>query len=430
MKRQSGTFWTHFANLGIAAWLLTSHYALGYHSEPLSLSDTLSGFLVLFFGLFSFSKKGENISPWALALIGIWLQFAPLVFWAEESVIYLNDNLMGVLLIAFSILIPGIPNENRSGFACIPKGWSYNPSSWPQRLPIIFFGTIGWFIARYLASFELGYIDTVWDPFFHEGTIQVLTSSVSKQFPIADAGLGALAYTLEVLMACKGGEDRWCRMPWIVLGFGFLVVPLGLVSIILIILQPLVVGSWCSLCIFTALAMMVMIALTIDEVMAAIGFLRESASKKESLWSLFWRGKEDENSVVDLRTPSFSDSVIQIFFSMVWGVSIPWTLLLTALLGIWLMMGPFYFGFDGGLANSDHLLGALTVTFSILSMAEVLRTVRWILLPFGIWIALSPFFLEGSALWDHLLVGILLAILAIHRGKIREHYGRWQKYIC
>lgn len=35
-------------------------------------------------------------------------------------------------------------------------------------------------------------------------------------------------------------------MPWMVAFFGILVVPLGIVSITLIILQALAVGAWCT----------------------------------------------------------------------------------------------------------------------------------------------------------------------------------------
>ena len=152
-----------------------------------------------------------------------------------------------------------------------------------QRIPIICFGVLGSSIARALAAYQLGYIDQIWDPFFGKGTVDVITSSVSKAFPIPDAGLGALAYTFEALMGCKGDSRRWCTMPWIVVGFGILVVPLGLVSIILVILQPLVVGAWCTLCLCTATAMLIMISLTIDEMVAVLQFL----GRREKIQTVF-----------------------------------------------------------------------------------------------------------------------------------------------
>ena len=41
-------------------------------------------------------------------------------------------------------------NENH-----IPPGWSYNPASWGERIPIIILAIIGVGIAGYLASYQL-----------------------------------------------------------------------------------------------------------------------------------------------------------------------------------------------------------------------------------------------------------------------------------
>jgi hypothetical protein len=41
--------------------------------------------------------------------------------------------------------------------------------------------------------------------------------------------------------------------------FGIQVIPLGVTSIVLVILQPLMVGTWCSLCLATAIFMLLTI---------------------------------------------------------------------------------------------------------------------------------------------------------------------------
>jgi hypothetical protein len=56
----------------------------------------------------------------------------------------------------------------------VPPGWTYNPSSWLQRAPLIATGFLGWFISRYLAAVQLGYTAAAWEPFFGEGTARVL----------------------------------------------------------------------------------------------------------------------------------------------------------------------------------------------------------------------------------------------------------------
>ena len=47
----------------------------------------------------------------------------------------------------------------------VPLGWSYNPSSWPQRAPIIALALVGFFLSRQMAAFELGQVTTFTDPF-------------------------------------------------------------------------------------------------------------------------------------------------------------------------------------------------------------------------------------------------------------------------
>ncbi|HEV8439508.1 MAG TPA: vitamin K epoxide reductase family protein [Methylomirabilota bacterium] len=165
--------------------------------------------------------------------MGAWLQFAPLVFWAPSPVAYVNDTLVGAFAIALSILVPMMPGMAHHMAMMkpgpeIPPGWTYNPSSWHQRAPIIALGFAGWFISRHLAAVQLGYMGAAWEPFFGPGTDRVLHSTVSQMWPISDAGLGAAAYTFETLMGFMGGATRWRSMPWMVTFFGILVVPLGL----------------------------------------------------------------------------------------------------------------------------------------------------------------------------------------------------------
>ena len=114
-------------------------------------------------------------------------------------------------------------------------------------------------------AFQLGHIDGLWDPFFsgsgggRNGSEAVVTSSVSKAFPIADAGFGAVAYVLDVLTGAIGDQRRWRTMPWLVLLFGLLIVPLGAVSVYFIIIQPTVIGALCALCLAQATVTVVLI---------------------------------------------------------------------------------------------------------------------------------------------------------------------------
>ena len=58
-----------------------------------------------------------------------------------------------------------------------------------------------------------------------------------------------------------------------VLLFGIVVVPLGVVSIYFIIIQPIMIGTYCTLCLLAALAMLIMIPYALDELVAMGQFL-------------------------------------------------------------------------------------------------------------------------------------------------------------
>lgn len=169
-----------------------------------------------------------------------------------------------------------------------PPGWDKNPSAWSERLPIIALATVGFGIAGYMALFQLGVIATVWEPFFGDGTRRVLTSHISEAFPVSDAFLGAMGYLLDAVSGSIGGTDRWRRMPWVVVLFGFAVGPLGITSLALVMLQPLAVDAWCTLCLVTAVISVLMIGPAMDEVLASLQHLRREALRGRSFWRLFF----------------------------------------------------------------------------------------------------------------------------------------------
>lgn len=170
----------------------------------------------------------------------------------------------------------------------IPPGWSYDPSSWGQRVPLIALAVLGGAVAAYLAAYQLGVVRQPWDPFFGDGTRRVLTSRISDVLPIPDALLGALGYVLDAVSGVIGGRGRWRTMPWIVVIFGIAVGPLGAVSILLVILQPVLVHAWCTLCLTSALISIGMIGPAMDEVLASLQYLRRVHARGGSPWRAFW----------------------------------------------------------------------------------------------------------------------------------------------
>jgi hypothetical protein len=82
---------------------------------------------------------------------------------------------------------------------------------------------------------------------------------------------------------------------------------------------------------------------------------------------------------------------------------------------------------------SDHTAGCVAIVIAVTAWAEVARTVRLLNVPLGLWVAVSPFLLDGGtavALVADLVAGLALAALSLPRGaRSQEHYGGWDQYI-
>lgn len=143
-------------------------------------------------------------------------------------------------------------------------------------------------MAGYLALYQYGAFERVWEPFFGDGSSIILSSSISYLLPIPDAALGAFGYLVDFVAGVVGGIRRWKTMPWIVIIFGLAVGPLGAISIILVILQPVMFDTWCTLCLASAVISLVMIGPAMDEFLASCQFLNRERQRGNSLWRSFW----------------------------------------------------------------------------------------------------------------------------------------------
>jgi hypothetical protein len=235
-EHQRKVGWVYYCTFVLGMWLIAAPPTFGYEVPAIYRNDIIAGIMIIV--LSYFAMKPYNLwAQWGIVFIGIWMFFPPMVYWAETGAAFLNDYIIGTLLVAFGIIIPrqpGIKLFAQPG-PNVPDGWNYNPSSWNQRVPVIFLAWVGFFVARYMGAFQLEIIDEVWDPFFGDGTRNVLKSDVSESFPVSDATLGAFSYIMDVLFAYAGGTHRWRTMPWVVIIFAILIIPLGVVSITLII---------------------------------------------------------------------------------------------------------------------------------------------------------------------------------------------------
>ncbi|GAB3168904.1 SPW repeat domain-containing protein [Telluribacter humicola] len=426
--------WVFYCTLVLGLWLIASPPSFGYQEPLMIWSDIITGFLMVVLSYLALNPY-RLWAQWSIVLLGVWLLIAPMIFWAKQEAGFHNDYLVGTLAVVFAIIIPGQPGIKlfEKPGPDIPPGWTYNPSSWNQRLPVIFLSWVGFFVARYMGAYQMGYIDTIWDPFFGDGTRQVLTSKVSKSFPVSDAMLGAFSYVMDILFGCAGAINRWRTMPWVVIIFAILIIPLGVVSITLVILQPVSVGYWCTLCLTSAMISMLMIPFTIDEAVATIQMMRaEKKAHGTSYWTTFWFGGTMQGGK-ETRVHLPSTLLELTGNEMLNDIKLrPWNLIFTLVIGAWVMSAYSTLGYRDTISYSENITGALIITFSVIAMSEVGRPARYLLILFGLWLIAAPWILgtdKNAAMWNGVIAGAVLIPLSFPKGKVEDKRGSFDKYI-
>lgn len=430
--------WAHWANMALGIWILTSPPLLGYGGW-LSVSDIVSGLAIVLLGFLSLSWRLPH-ARFGVAAMGCWVLFAPLVFWTQNGAAYLNATLVGMLIVAFALALPPPPGVSPAASQTgptVPKGWSYSPSDWFQRLPVIMLAVVGLVVSRYLTAYQLGSIDAVWEPFFagtlpdKNGTEQIITSSVSEAWPVPDAGVGALTYALEILVGAIGSARRWRTMPWLTVLFGIMIVPLGAVSIFFIAIQPIVIGTYSTLALIAAAAMVLQIPYALDEIVATTQFLIRRHRAGRPWLKIFFTGDTDDGP--DRRVKDdFERSPRQIVAEMLsGGMTFPPTLLASILLGVWLMLSPLYLTWQSPVAPSVHICGALVITFGVTALASVARLVRFLNALIGVVLLFAPFVTGGTvaAYLTCILAGLGLVVLSVPRGRVNGSFGAMDNWI-
>jgi Vitamin K epoxide reductase family len=192
--------------------------------------------------------------------------------------------------------------------------WGYNPSSWKQRIPICLLGGVGFIVAAYLALYQWRFIGNLWDPVFGPQSVYVLDSEIShwmkSWFHVPDFALGAIAYFGAAVFGLAGSTRRWQFRPWLVIIFGIDVIPLGVVSVILVVMQGSVIGYWCFHCLVSAGISLLLVYMAYDEVWSSLAYLSRVWHRSKSVlitWNAFWgRSSIDASTVasVELRRAS------------------------------------------------------------------------------------------------------------------------------
>lgn len=439
-ERQHYQFlWAHFVNMVLGAWLISSPAILGYFGSAVGYSDIGTGMVLLLFGGISLSLR-QSWARFACAAAGVWLLLAPLLFWTTSAAAYLNSTLVGMLVIGLAAAarpMPGVSPVAVMSGPTYPPGWDNNPSSWFQRLPIIGLALFGLLMSRYLAAYQLGHIDTVWEPFFAgtgtrlNGTEEIITSEFSEAWPVPDAGLGGIVYALEILLGLIGSTQRWRTMPWVVASFGLLIVPLGVVSITFVIIQPILIGTWCTLCLLGAAAMLLQIAYAFNELVATGQFLRRRQRAGAPLLKIFFTGDTDEGAD-EAPEDNFRRGPGAVLKEVLGtGVSLPWNLALCLFIGLLLMLTRITLGNEGSLANWDHLLGALIITVAGIAIAEAARPLRYLLIPLGVALFVTPLVYDAGlvSLLVSVACGVAVVLLSLRRGPVYCRYGHWDRLL-
>lgn len=192
------------------------------------------------------------------------------------------------------------------------------------------------------------------------------------------------------------------------------------------------IGTYCTLCLIAALAMLVMIPLTLDELGAMSQYMTRSVRAGRPLLRTFLQGGPDLGDSEKGKVEAPRSLRGQLAAAM-WGVTFPWSLLATCLLGAVLMFSPLLFDASGPLASSNHLVGALLITISGIATAEVARSLRFLNMLLALWLIASPWVLAGTApdeSWYAIIIGVLAIGLSLPRGRRSgQHYGSWDGFI-
>lgn len=441
-QEHARNLWGPLFNIGLGFWLIASVPRFAYESQAMVYSDIASGIAVIILAFLSLSWR-LPLARWGTAAVGVWVMSAPLVFWAPSTTAYLNGTLVGFLVVAFAVLLrpaPGVSPLAVMAGPTIPPGWRYSPSSWFQRIPIIILAFVGFFISAYMAAYQLGHVDTIWEPFFagaipgdgENGTGEIITSSISEAWPIPDAGAGALVYLVEILVGVVGSSQRWRTMPWLTVLFGILIVPLGAVSISFIIIQPILLDTWCTLCLMAAAAMLLQIPFSVDELLATGQFLLRRKRQGHSVLRAFIFGDTDEGSKGRGDEDNFQQPPLQIIKEVfTGGVRLCYWLLLCVAVGALLMLTRPLLGADGNMANAHHLVGALVITVSVTALAEIARPLRYLNVFLALGLMICALVLESTLVVTvaTLIAAAIIMVASFPRGPVNGEYGSWSRLI-
>lgn len=307
----------------------------------------------------------------------------------------------------------------------IPPGWSYNPSAWRERWPLLVLAAVGFLAALYTALSQLGVFPTMWDPFFGSASSYAVThSALSRLLPIPDGVFGVFGYLLDLIFGSLGGEDRWRSRPWVVLIFAIVVVVLGIISLVLTITQGAVIGQWCTVCLISAAVSTLILGMGIGEALATLQYLSRVFMELgvPAAWRALWgigrarrRDPEEAGWAPAIATPrrNAPPDVAR------------WLQIVASALGIWLMVSPAVLPSTPQGAGVARIGGPLAIWVGVLALRGVTRPFRALNVATGMFLAITPWVVSntGPLILSTVLVGWALIVISLPRGAVRERTG-------
>jgi hypothetical protein len=221
-------------------------------------------------------------------------------------------------------------------------------------------------------------------------------------------------------------------MPWLVVLFGLMIAPLGVVSILFVIIQPIVIGTWSTLALLAAVAVLVQIPYSLDELLAALQFVRRRMRAGQSAVHVFLFGDTDtgaDEASASLELDRSAGALLR--EAVTGGVRLTWPLVAVAAVALSLLFTRLTLGVEGGLANAHHLLGALVLTVVSIAAAEVARPARFVNVALGAGLIAVPFVYDADLLTMlyTIAAGAAIAGLSMLRGgRLVGRYGTWTRW--
>lgn len=102
-----------------------------------------------------------------------------------------------------------------------------------------------------------------------------------------------------------------------------------------------------------------------------------------------------------------------------------WAQIINTILGIWIMTSPYILKFeDNKIADFNFITGPLIVTFSIISYAQVSRSISKGNAVIALFLIIVSFFAADTpALFSNLISSLLIILFSFVKGKITDKFG-------